>query len=248
MPRTIVISDLHGMVQPLERVLAHAQASSEDEIVIAGDLVDIGTDDTIGRASDIGALVLAGNHEVAAALGLVISPQNKESLDLGPEFAERITWGDWRLAHACDGWLVTHAGVSSAFLASTGLLGQDAETLADSLNALFVEEMTRAVRSVPMDWWDLEEYAILGGHGGPLWFRPLRTAKLPAGIRQIVGHTPPETFEDYELEALERAGWLLIDPGIGHGRTGSRRGMAHLIDPSFRYAVIEAGDARVIEG
>ena len=112
MPRTIVVSDLHGTTSLLERALEHSGFGANDTLVVAGDLIDVGGDDTVALAESLGATVLAGNHEVAAAMGLLrISPQNPDSLTRGPEFAGRFATGEWALAAAADGWLITHAGV-----------------------------------------------------------------------------------------------------------------------------------------
>jgi len=233
--RTVVVSDLHGNSALLERVLEHAEYGSDDQLIIAGDLIDVGTDDTIGLAESLGATVLAGNHEVAAAMGLRISPQNPESLTRGPEFAGRLASGEWRLAAAVEGWLVTHAGVSVALDDIIALSDGDPQALADELNRQLVEEISRAVRSMPLATEDLDRFRLIGGEMGPLWFRPMDPTRIPAGLRQIAGHTPPELLSAVELELLESQGWRLIEPG-GHGSEVN----------GVRYAVIENGEARVV--
>jgi hypothetical protein len=107
--RTIVVSDLHGDASLLARALDSAGFSAgNDRLVIAGDLVDIGTDDTIGVAEELDATILAGNHEVSGAIGLHISPQNPETLAMWPELARRLVEGVAARLEV-DGWLITRA-------------------------------------------------------------------------------------------------------------------------------------------
>lgn len=234
--RTVVVSDLHGNVGRLERALAHASLQQGDRLIVAGDLIDIGTEDALGAAEAHGALVLAGNHEVSAALGVPISPQNPSSLRRGDEFAERLASGEWPLAVAVEGWLVTHAGVSSSLLDIVERTARDPEALADTLNAMFRQELDSALGVRPLAWDDLDRYRLIGGQLGPLWFRPSHPDLLPSGLRQIVGHTAPELLGPRSREMLESFGWLLVEPG------------GHLGDEvSFRYAVIENGEARVLD-
>jgi len=235
--RTIVVSDLHGSTDRLSRALEHAGYVAGDTLVVAGDSVDVGPDDALGMAQSLGATILAGNHEVAAAVGLRITPQHAESLARGPEFAARFADGTWPLALAVDGWLITHAGVSSALSDVISRVSADPVALAAELNRMFRAEMTTAIESMPLAWTDLERFRLIGGEMGPLWFRPMRPMDLPSGLRQIVGHTPPELLPESGRALLRSSGWLLIEPG-GHGGIG----------PAYRYAIIENGDAQIFEG
>lgn len=237
MPRTIVVSDLHGSTERLERALEHASFSASDRLVVAGDLVDVGPGDVVGLAESLGATILAGNHEVAAAVGLKIVPQHAATLERGPQLATHFAEGTWPLALEADGWLITHAGVSSALSDVISRVNQDPVALAAELNRMFRAEMTAAMASMPLEWPDMERFRLIGGEMGPLWFRPMRLIDLPSGLRQIVGHTPPELLPDSGRALLESSGWLLIEPG---GHAGGGR--------AFRYALIEHGEARVFEG
>lgn len=233
--RTIVVSDLHGRSDLLTRALDHACFTTGDRLVVAGDLIDVGTDDTIALAQSLGATILAGNHEVSAAIGLRISPQNPESIARGSEFAGCFATGEWPLAVAVDGWLITHAGVSVSFDDVLLRAGFDPVATADALNDLFRDEITRAVRSMPLAFEDLGRFRILGGEMGPLWFRPMNPELLPSGLRQVVGHTPPDAL-GARLSAVESRGWRLVEPG-GHGGPQTLA----------RYAVIENGDATTFD-
>lgn len=245
--RTLVLSDLHGDASRLERTLEHARFTRDDRLVIAGDLIDVGTDDVIALAEAHGATVLAGNHEVSAALGLRISPQHPESLERGSEFAERFASGVWPLAVEVEGFLITHAGVSATLSDLIDRAGGEVAAVAERLNHLFRSEVESARAQAPLAWEDIERLRLCGSPAGPLWFRPRSAAQLPSGLRQIVGHTPPEMYPPETLDALEHAGWLLVESG-GHGATAvtCRRG-GRILYPSVRYAVIEDGTARLVE-
>lgn len=234
MTRTIVVSDPHGDNSVIDTAVDAEGLSAADTLVIAGDLIDVGGDDTLARAEELGAVVLAGNHEICAMLGVPIRPQNPGSLALAPLLAERFTSGAWKLAHAADGWLITHAGVSSALDDVIDAAGRDAESVAAALNARFAEEVTDAVERAPLTWDGLERYRLLGGGLGPLWFRPRGAELLARGLRQVAGHTPPEMFPPAVLAQIESCDWRLIEPG-GHLRTGA----------STRWAVIKNGSAQV---
>lgn len=234
-PRTIVVSDLHGSASILERALADARFAETDRLVIAGDLLDGGHDDTVALAESLGATILAGNHEVSAALGIVIAPQDESTRRRAAELRERFTSGEWPLAAEADGWLITHAGVSVALDDLVRHAHGDAAALAGLLNARFAEEIADAARARRLGWADLERYALVGGALGPLWFRPHDLDLLPRGLRQIVGHTAAEYLGAPLVHRLEAAGWLLVEPG-GHRGAG----------PAFRYAVVAGGQAHVV--
>lgn len=237
MARTIVVSDLHGHASPLLAAIERSGLTTSDRLIVAGDLIDVGPEDAIGLAESYGAEVLVGNHELAAAVGLRISPQNADSVARGPEFAERMLSGDWKLASAAGDHLITHAGVSSA-LSDIIRSNRGLDELTADLNRRFVEELEIAVSQAPLSWEDLDRFRLLGSPLGPLWFRPFDTSQLPSGMRQIVGHTAPELLRSDLAAAIRSAGWYLIEPG-GHGSAG---GVA------FRYAVVEDGHATVFEG
>ncbi len=237
--RTIVLSDVHGFASLLHNALEHAGFGGGDSLVVAGDLVDIGPDDCIAVAEKYGATVLAGNHEVSAALGVDIIPQNPETPAKGPEFARRFLSGEWPLAAEVEGWVITHAGVSAMLLDDEPESARgDAKVLAERLNAAFLAEMERFARE-DLSVWGAGRSRIIGSEYGPMWFRPRRLEWVPMGLRQIAGHTPREAFLSDDLAALERRGMLLIDPRARDAAETRAR---------FRYAIIEDGAARLYEG
>lgn len=239
MGRTIIVSDIHGSMDALNAALSHSNFdASADRLIAAGDMIDVGTDDVVAALEDLGATVLVGNHEIAAALGLRIFPQNEESLARSDEFADKISSGAWKLAAEAEGWLVTHAGVSATLSDLIRHNPDDPSAIAAILNVRFGDEFADAVEHRPLSWADLERYRLIGGQSGPLWFRPTDLSLLPSGLRQVVGHTPPDLVGDEGIRRLESAGWLLVDSG-GH-------------DPrspgTYRYGVLEDGRGRVVDG
>ncbi len=70
-----ILSDIHSNLEALEACLAHASAQQADLFVFLGDLVGYGADpvaclDRIETLAQQGALVVKGNHDVAALSGL----------------------------------------------------------------------------------------------------------------------------------------------------------------------------------
>jgi hypothetical protein len=236
--RTIVVSDLHGFAALLENALDHARFNASDRLVVAGDLVDTGPDDCIAAAQAHGATILAGNHEVSAAIGVDISPQNDDTPERAGEFAERFVSGDWRLAAAVDGWLVMHGGLSVAFQNEIDVARGDVERLASELNEAFRAEVKRYLDGETSTW-SIGRSRIVGSEFGPLWFRAAHAAMVPDGLKQVCGHTPCELIPASTLPQLERKPFLLVDPGA-HLEANPRH--------RVRYALIEDGEAHVVGG
>ncbi|MFH1475310.1 MAG: metallophosphoesterase family protein [Chloroflexota bacterium] len=136
MTRVALFSDVHGVVQALEAVRAAIAAAAPDVIVVAGDLVMNGADpvatvDGIRELEAAGALVIAGNTDIAAAdfdYGAAfpwLDDAVPESMKAAAEWAheelgpERVDWlrrlPAERRVRADDGTLilVTHASPGS---------------------------------------------------------------------------------------------------------------------------------------
>jgi hypothetical protein len=256
--RTFVLSDAHGHPELIEQALDHGGfRPGQDHFVYAGDLLDRGPDSAgcIELVQRYATEVLVGNHEMAVMLDfdmwgtdwdsrefrqllldkvLGAAPPLEAAPDAGAPpraAAEHAAPGPdaWKVATCHQGVLITHAGVSTRYQAA---LDQDCHgdpvQLAAYLNAEFLAAVRRELETGE---WD--EDGILG-RSGPLWFRPLPYAdRLPlAGVRQVVGHTPPQP----ELEA--HAFWM-VDPCV----------WMSMMDASWRVrcAVIEDGGVNVVE-
>jgi predicted phosphodiesterase len=70
MPRIAILSDIHGNLAALEAVLRDVETQKPDRIVCLGDTVGYGPfpRECFARVHELADLVLAGNHEVEAAL------------------------------------------------------------------------------------------------------------------------------------------------------------------------------------
>ena len=136
MTRIALFSDVHGVVQALEAVRAAIAAAAPDVIAVAGDLAMNGGDpaatvDGIRELEAAGALVIAGNTDIAVAdfdYGAAFpwfDDAVPESMKAAAEWAHEALGperGDWlrrrpaeRRARAADGTLVlvTHASPGS---------------------------------------------------------------------------------------------------------------------------------------
>ena len=234
--RTFVVSDAHGHPELIRNALDHGGfVPGRDHFIYAGDIFDRGTDPggCIDLIEEYATEVLLGNHDVAALLDFLVYPSDPENRRFRPLMMNRVLNGEpgkvWKLAACVDGVLVTHAGISAEFdRARLEECGQDPALLAERLNADFFA----AVRC-QLETGDLDPNGVLGDEG-PTWFRPFPwTDVLPlAGVRQVVGHTPP-------IDELEETDFYMIDPCVFLGLEDRGR---------FRYAVIEDGRVRVEEG
>jgi hypothetical protein len=234
--RTFVISDAHGYPEFIQNALDHGGfRPGEDGFVYAGDLLDRGPDPQgcIDLVEQYATEVLLGNHELTVLLDFFICPQDAESLACRRVMIDKVLTdapGGRRKAATCvEGVLISHAGVSSRFEdVFRGECHGDPALLAAHLNQVFLA----AVRA-ELETGEWEEGGILGDDGS-LWFRPQPYSDLlpAAGIRQVVGHTPP-------LPELEEVGFHMVDPCAFLCMDDLRR---------FRYAVIEDGHVRVEEG
>ena len=143
-----------------------------------------------------------------------------------------LTSGSWRLAAEADGVLITHAGVSEGLRDKYEKAGGVAE-FAARLNAGF----QRAV-------YDVAENNVALEDADPLWWRPGRGDPPLEGVVQVMGHTPIEFYNRPDAaELMEQLGLYLVDPWV---RGWRERGFAPPVP--VRYAVIEDGVVRVVEG
>ena len=234
--RTFVVSDAHSYPELIQNALDHGGFQpGVDGFVYAGDLLDRGPDPEgcIDLVDRYATESLLGNHEVAVLLGFIVYPQSAESLACRRVLIDKVlnaaAGSAWKAATCVEGVLVTHAGVSSRH---EGVFRDecqgDPRLLAEHINRAFLA----AVRA-ELETGKWEEDGILGDDG-PTWFRPRPYSNLLplAGLRQVVGHTPP-------LPELAEGGFHMVDPCAFLSMDDPRR---------YRYAVIEDGQVRVEEG
>lgn len=122
MRRTIVIGDVHGCVEELAELLRACGHTSDDRVILVGDLVAKGPDSqaVVQFAREVGADAVRGNHEEHV---LRWRRSSERSLDtLRPEHrkvAQSLTEADWSWLDSRPVWirlpeenaLVVHAGL-----------------------------------------------------------------------------------------------------------------------------------------
>lgn len=185
---TAVIGDIHGRTE-WKRVV---EAEAWDRVVFIGDYFD--THDKIGgaeqlhnfneiveyakRKPNVGLLV--GNHDYHYLTTL----KNEQYSGYQPEYKDYF-WGALQEAKKLlqvivveQGWWISHAGVSNAWMKLHGL------TTPADINLAWEKrpEIFRFNRIDDSGYGDHVEQ-------GPLWIRPAPLRRDPAHDKQIVGHT-----------------------------------------------------------
>ncbi len=117
MRRTLLIGDVHGCNDELGDLLKHAGWTSEDRLVLVGDLVAKGPDSAgvVKRVRELGALAVLGNHD--AHLLEVRAGNSKKAHH--SKLAATLSEADWAYLDQLPLWLdlpelnclVVHAGL-----------------------------------------------------------------------------------------------------------------------------------------
>ena len=123
MHRTVIVGDLHGCLDELQRLLDHVGFSAGDRLVSVGDTVVRGPHpaETLDLLIALGARAVRGNHE-DRLLRWRDSAQGKVPMTIGPmtrETAKRLRNRHWRWLRELPLWLdlpehgvrVVHAGL-----------------------------------------------------------------------------------------------------------------------------------------
>ena len=186
----IIIGDIHGNV---ERVKTFLTYRPDQEHVALGDYVDSFCEpqdrqiETLQLLLDSEAVLLAGNHDF-------------NYYPVPPFFSSGYQWGleelyqplfqhhqnRFKAAHAVDGWLCTHAGLTGWLAGNV----TDVYGLADMLNDRLAEWLANPVY--------IDGIFAIGkarggdggyGSGGIFWFDFKREGDRLANVKQIFGHT-----------------------------------------------------------
>jgi 3',5'-cyclic AMP phosphodiesterase CpdA len=233
--RTIIFSDVHGEPSIIAAVVEHSNYRPDvDRLIFAGDAIEIGRDSLgcLELLDELGAECLVGNHDYAAFTGMPIEHERIPE-DVLQRVGKTLMSGRWHLAAEADGVLITHGGVSELFL--------DAYEQAGSVAGL-VETLNAGLAVA------IESYLTTGDaefdEAGPLWWRPGWGVEPLPGVVQVVGHSPLEMMRaQRDAEDWETRGIYLVDPYVRGWR------MRRFKPPApVRYAVIEDGNVRVVEG
>jgi len=243
--RTIVVSDVHGFPELVENALVRFGFDPVcDGLVFAGDFLDRGPepDRCLEVLESAGAVMLVGNHDEGILLDRWVPGTTADSRRFRPTLIEHVlddaSDARWCLAHAVDGVLVTHAGVSALWQREFDEeCGGDAALLARLLNDEFVTACRAAFETG-----DFAGDRVLG-EDGPLWWRFWERGRTPPldGCVQVFGHTPVKMLAHSD-SSLQRMDLFAVDPFVYGYDAGNR-------PPAGRckYAVIEGGDVRIVD-
>jgi 3',5'-cyclic AMP phosphodiesterase CpdA len=202
--RALIIPDLHHHTENAEYWL---KTQSYDRVIFLGDFFDDFGDNANdarqtafwlrNRMDSSDDIMLLGNHDAAYMFphldALYCSGFSRAKARAIQEVLEPRHWQRFKLAHAEQGWLLSHAGFHPAWIKTPAM-----KPLID----LGGEVMAKAGRGVvdPL----LGAGFDRGGSqpfGGPLWLDWDSFVPTP-GLNQIVGHTPgAEVREKHMLES-----------------------------------------------
>lgn len=197
--KTIILSDVHGKPWLISNVIQHSDYKKGiDRLIFAGDFCDMGPKprECLELLIDSGAEILLGNHDLAIAIGQRIYPawqtdyENDALLDILLDF---YYGHNFRVsAIVGPGIIVTHAGISQSFYA---MIEEEKKVSLIAYNS--------HLNSIPHR--DLIEL------DGPLWYRPNYYNPPVEEFFQIVGHTPPESMQQYN-------NFISVDPWVSDDR------------------------------
>ena len=196
--RTLIIPDLHHCTDHADHWLA---TQRHDRVVFLGDYFDnFGDDvsdarrtafwlrDRIEKTDDV---FLLGNHDVPYMFPR--SPQlhcpgftAAKARGIG-EILRPAHWQRFRLAHAEQGWLMSHAGFHPVWIKEPTV-----ERILQRCDQAMQHAKRRVVDPILGAG---EDRGGLQQFGGPLWMDWDNLVPIP-GINQIVGHTPDDAVRE----------------------------------------------------
>jgi len=202
---SLIIGDLHGNLAKAQTFLAYRP---DEEHVCIGDYVDSFIEPPERQLAclrmliDSNAVLLWGNHDIHYLPDPPWRCSGFQSLmasSFEAIFSKALKSGRLLAAHACDGWLCTHAGVHPKLIQRK----MEPAQAADLLNRMFVDQLQ--VGSGPL----LNISPARGGgglFGGIFWFDTFREGVEPSNLvgKQVFGHT--ELKEPHIAE-----NWACID-------------------------------------
>ncbi len=244
--RTLILPDLH-----LKHLIAQRIVDREnpDKIIFLGDFYDNFHDTpemNVETAkwdkqmiNDPRVTRILGNHDCHYRFNN--KPMRCSGYDWQKDTAINnvLTYEDWDKCvwfTFCDGWLLTHAGLSQS------LINSHAKSR-DLHDWLIVEskQATHSARTYIGKHWFYEAGRCRGGDakvGGLVWC-DLREFRSTPSINQIFGHTP----NDEPLWEHQHGKWIKDDDKYGPNRTGNLALDTHM----QHYAIIDDGSVEINE-
>lgn len=122
MARTLIVGDVHGCIEELDRLLDAVHFDSSDRLVFVGDLVARGPDSAavVRRARELGAQATLGNHE-ARLIDFRNGATTKPLSVTHRTVADELDAADWEYLEAMPFWIdlephdvrVVHAAIDA---------------------------------------------------------------------------------------------------------------------------------------
>ncbi len=231
----IIIGDIHGSIKKARAFLAYRP---DVEHISLGDLVDT-RDRLVTFEEELAcldllltsnAVLIWGNHDLAYlehALWSLSYRNQDEFQEFRTRYQSAFEQGRFKAAYSADGWLLTHAGISTALAADLCAAGAPFDTgnataVSQWLNTEFDRQILKqrpakyrryriycAGPLFQIDW-------VRGGndeYGGMFWYDPRWESTRPPEprIKQIFAHTHVEGPTKYDTYIN-----IHIDDGPGY--------------------------------
>lgn len=206
MGKILVCGDVHCKKEVVDQALKLYQENNCDKLIFIGDYTD-DWNDTVQQNLEIldylfhlkhimgeKLVLLFGNHDISNWIGAEFKCSGftnikHEQLKFSYESAKY----DFKMAHAENGFLITHAGVCTPWL-EFFLKATENKKIDD-------EYLTKPEKVADL----LNQYqfklSLFYPEDSPLWLRPTEKVDYPP-FKQIVGHTPTALIEKFRKNII----------------------------------------------
>ena len=206
MGKILVCGDVHCKKEVVDQALKLYQENNCDKLIFIGDYTD-DWNDTVDQNLEIldylfhlkhimgdKLVLLFGNHDISNWIGAEFKCSGftnikHEQLKFSYESAKY----DFKMAHAENGFLITHAGVCTPWL-EFFLKATENKKIDD-------EYLTKPEKVADL----LNQYqfklSLFYPEDSPLWLRPTEKVDYPP-FKQIVGHTPTALIEKFRKNII----------------------------------------------
>ena len=199
MGKILVCGDVHCKKGVVDKALKLYEENNCDRLIFIGDYTD-DWNDTVEQNLEIldylfslkydmgeRLILLLGNHDISNWIGGEFKCSGfSEAKYAQLKFSYEGNKQDFKMAHAENGFLITHAGVCipwlEFFLKATENKKLDGEYLTDP------EKVTDLLNQYQF------KLSLFYPEDSPLWLRPTEKVEYPP-FKQIVGHTPVALIE-----------------------------------------------------
>lgn len=200
MGKILVCGDVHCKKEVVDKALKLYEENNCDRLIFIGDYTD-DWNDTVEQNLEIldylfslkydmgeRLILLLGNHDISNWIGGEFKCSGfSEAKYAQLKFSYEGNKQDFKMAHAENGFLITHAGVCNSWL-EFFLKATENKKLDD-------EYLTKPEKVADL----LNQYqfklSLFYPEDSPLWLRPDEKVEYPT-FKQIVGHTPVALIEN----------------------------------------------------